>query len=492
MGADKYRYWALLLLFMAWPLLASNDDIRIELYLRPPHLDPTLTPAATVAETTYNNIYQGLTRINRHGDVEPLLADRWDVSEDGLRYVFHLQPDVYFHNGQPFDAEVAAFSLRRLLDPEAANPQRFLFSSIAEVSPLSRDRLEVRLHRPDSLLLFRLGLSAAVMVEPKSSATNKSQPVGTGPYEFVSWQPGKPVELRAFPDYWRAQPPIRQVSITFTSNRVEMESSLADVDFYPNPSPMSSVLHLAKREDYLRHDVITEGETLLVLNHDHPALADRRVRRALSHAVDRKGLLAIYPSSPPALIGSHFSPRHPAYIDLSDRYPHDPERARELLAEAGYEQGLELTFKVPPPLYAQQASLHIADDLEAVGIRLYVERVGWTQWLSEVFSNKDYDLTLIAHVEPFDLDIYAREAYYFNYHSTTFNQLWSAIERETEEARRHELLQDAQRYLAEEAVHVFLHMRPQQSIRKAGLKGFWKNAPVPAVIIEELYWEETE
>lgn len=490
MGVSKIRLWALLWLLFAWPVGASETHVGIELHLRPPHLDPTLTPAASVAEATYNNIYQGLTRINRHGEVEPLLADSWEVSADGLRYVFSLKPDVLFHNGQPFDAQVAAFSLRRLLDPEAGNPQRFLFSSIASVTPLGRDQLEIKLHRPDSLLLFRLGLSAAVIVEPESVANNKTAPVGTGPYEFISWKPMQAVELRFFSDYWGSQPPIRQASISFTPNRIEMESSLAEVDFYPNLSPMSSVIQLAKRDDYLLNDVITEGETLLVLNHAHPALADRRVRRALSHAVDQRGLLTIYPEARPPLIGSHFSPLHPAYIDLSDRYPYDPERARQLLAEAGYSEGLELLFKVPPPLYAQQGSLHIAEDLEAVGVQVQLKRASWPQWLADVFQGKAYDLTLIAHVEPLDLDIYARDDYYFNYHDETFNQLWREIERATEKIERHRLLQKAQRHLAEEAVHVFLHMRPQKSIRKAGLMGTWKNAPVPAIVIEELYWEK--
>jgi len=489
-GVLKVCFLALLL-FLSFPLLAGKDSVRIELHLEPPHLDPTLTPSATVAEATYNNVFQGLTRINREGEVKPLLAMDWEVSDDGLQYVFHLQPGVVFHNQQPFTAEVAAFSLRRLLDPEAGNPQRNLYSSIREINPQGRHRLEVLLHRPDSLLLFRLGLSAAVMVEPSSVENNTQHPVGTGPYEVVSWQPGQPLELQAFPNYWHPPPTIRRASISFTSNRIELEASLADgeVDFYPNISPMSSLKRLADRGDYQINDGVTEGQTLLVFNHAHPALADRRVRRAINHAVDKRRLLGIFPKASPALIGSHFSPLHPAYVDLVDFYPHSPDEARKLLKEAGYAQGLKLRFKVPPPLYAQQLSLYLVDDLERVGIQVDLERISWTEWLQQVFRESDYDLTVIAHVEPLDMDIYARDDYYFNFKSETFQALWQQIETTQDEALRNQLFAQAQKYLAEQAAQVYLHIKPQQSIRKVGLEGFWQNAPVPAVVISELYWE---
>ncbi|WP_177203436.1 ABC transporter substrate-binding protein [Marinospirillum celere] len=481
----------MLLVVLFMPTLAVADRVRIELHLMPPHLDPTLTPSATVSEATYNNIYQGLTRINRHGEVKPNLASSWEVSEEGRVYTFTLQPGVRFHNGQPFNAEVAAFSLERLLDPATQNPQRHLFAHIQEIQVVSLLRLQIRLQRPDNLLLFRLGLAAAVMVEPESADNNSRHPIGTGPYEFVSWLEGQPLELAAFQNYWGAQPRIQRASISFTSNRIELEASLSEgaIDLYPNISPLESVVRLASRGDYVLYDGLSEGQTLLAFNHQHPALVDRRVRRAINHAVDKKGLLDIYPKSNPPLIGSHFSPLHPAYLDLSDRYPYDPGKAKKLLAEAGYASGLELTFKVPPPLYARQASLHLSAYLEAVGIRLDVQRVSWSKWLDEVFYGKNYDLTVVAHVEPFDIDIYARDDYYFNYHNPGFDQLWKQIEQEQDEAKRNHLLQQTQLLLAEDAAHVFLHIKPQQSIRKKNLKGFWENSPVPAVILEELYWE---
>ncbi|WP_302141856.1 ABC transporter substrate-binding protein [Halomonas alkalicola] len=465
------------------------DLVRVELQLRPPHLDPTRTASATAAEAMHLNVFQGLTRIDREGQVRPALATRWVVDDHGHSLTLDLRQGVRFHDGRPFTAEVAAYSLDRLLDPEAGNPQRHLFEAIASSEVITPHRLRLRLARPDALLPFRLGLSAAVMVHPYSAATNAERPVGTGPYRVDGWRRDE-LHLSAYPGYWQASPAISRGIFTFTANRLEMENALAEglIDLYPDGSTLLSHPQLSLRSDYVMQDGLSEGQVIVALNHARPPLDDLRVRRALSHAVNRQALLSIYPSAEPPVIGSHFSPLHPAYVELAERYPHSPKRARELLAEAQAE-GLELTLTLPPTIYAERASLFIASDLEAVGIRVRLERLSWQEWLERVFTNRDYALTLVAHVEPFDLDIYARDDYYFNYRSETFRALWERIEAAQEESERHALLGEAQRHLAEEAVNVFLFMKPQQAIYKANLGGVWQNAPIPAVPLEELYWK---
>ncbi|MCG6657351.1 ABC transporter substrate-binding protein [Halomonas campisalis] len=479
-------------LLLACPgALLAQEALRVELQLEPPHLDPTRTASGTTAEATHLNIFQGLTRIDRHGEVQPALAKAWDVAEDGLSYRFVLREGVQFHDGQPFDAEVAAYSLRRLLDERDENPQRHLFQALEEVVVLSPLELSLTLSRPDVLLPFRLGLSAAVMVHPVSVHTNTTQPIGTGPYAFVAWKRSKGVHLRAFDGYWGESPAIEEVLFTFTPNRLELESGLAEglIDLYPDASSLMAHMLFTQRVDYVIQDGISEGQVIVAINHGREPFGDRRVRRAISHAIDKPALLAIYPTASPPLIGSHFSPRHPAYVDLSDRYPYDQARARALLEAAGHGEGLHVTIAVPPTQYAERSSLYIASDLEAVGIGVELQRITWGEWIERVFTEHDYDLTIVAHVEPFDIDIYARDDYYFNFHSPAFQALWARIEAEQDPARRNRLLEEAQRYLADEAVNVFLFMKPQQAIRKAGLQGVWGDAPIPAVVLEELYWE---
>lgn len=470
--------------------MASRTSVTIDRQIEPPHLDPTRTASASTAEVTHLNVFQGLTRIDQDSQVLPALATAWQASEDGLQWTFQLRENVKFHDGQPFDAQVAAFSLQRLLDPQASNPQRQLFDAIENVTVESRYRLGLQLSRPDALLPFRLALSAAVMVHPDSVTNNDITPVGTGPYRVLPWTGGS-VSISYFSDYWGESPAIHDATFSFTANRLELESKLSvgSVDLYADASPLPSHLQLVLRGDYQILEGSSEGEVILAMNHEHPALADVRVRRALSHAIDKQTLLSIYSNTSPKLIGSHFSPHHPAYLDLVDYYPYDPVRARQLLDDAGYANALELTLSLPPPIYAERGGLFIASDLEAVGIDVTLERLAWGEWLDRVFTQRDYDLTLVSHVEPFDIGIYARDDYYFNYVSEPFQALWQEVERTQETLQQYHLLQEAQRLLAEDAVNVFLYMKPQHSIHRAGLKGVWQDSPIPAVVVEEMYWE---
>ncbi|GHE20014.1 ABC transporter substrate-binding protein [Halomonas urumqiensis] len=469
---------------------AASDAVQVELQLQPPHLDPTQTASATTAEAMHLNVFQGLTRIDREGRVQPALARHWAVADDGRSIRFELRRGVLFHDGEVFDAHSAAFSLERLVNETSDNPQHHLFQAIQAVEVIDEDEIELILSRADALLPFRLGLSAAVMVHPASAGDNRQQPVGTGPYRFVGWRDDT-LHLEVFDGYWGQRPPISEAVFHFTANRLELENGLNEglIDIYPDGSSLGSYLQLAQRHDYVIEDGISEGEVILALNHAHAPFADRRVRRALAHAIDRQAMLDIYPGNKPPLIGSHFSPLHPAYVDLADRYPHDRERARALLEEAGVADSLALTLSLPPTIYAELGGLYVASDLEAVGIKVELERLTWGEWLSQVFTRHDYQMTLVSHVEPLDIDIYARDDYYFNYHSAEFRALWQAIESTADEAKRHRLMARAQRLLADEAVNVFLFMKPHQSIRKTGLKGAWGNSPIPALVLEELYWE---
>lgn len=466
------------------------DSVTIDRQLRPPHLDPTRTASASTAEVSHLNVLQGLTRIDRHGKVLPCLATAWRVSDDGRELLLRLRKGVRFHDGNRFDSAVVHYSLNRLLDPEAGNPQRQLYQAIARVETAGPYRVRLHLRYPDSLLPFRLGLAAAVMVHPDSAHSNLTAPIGTGPYRVVPWDGGA-VELRRFDGYWGDPPAMKKAVFTFTANRLELENSLSEgrVDLHSDVSPLPIHVQLALRGDYEILKGQSEGEVILAMNHANPALADIRVRRAISLAIDKDELLSIYRGVSPTPIGSHFSPRHPAYVDLTGRYPYDPQRARALLADAGYADGLSLTLRLPPPIYAERGGLHIASNLEAVGIGMTVERLSWGEWLKQVFRDTDYDLTLISHVEPMDIGIYARRDYYFNYDNPDFRALWRHIQRTQESTGRNALLAAAQRMLADDAVNVFLYMKPRHSIHRRGLKGMWRDAPIPAMVVEELYWE---
>jgi peptide/nickel transport system substrate-binding protein len=478
--------------FLPPPALAAAEAARepaitLGITLEPPHLDPTATSAEATQDVT-RNVYEGLTRIAANGTVQPSLARDWQTSADGLTWRFRLQPGVRFHDGSSLDASVVAFALERARAPASVNPLRDLLKPVRAI--VAEDPLTVRieLDRPVGELPIWLGWGNLVIVHPASAATNTSRPIGTGPFRFREWRKGDSLTIERNQDYWG--PPARLEHVTF---RLVPDASTAyaalragDVDGFANYPAPENVAALQRDPRFAVVIGSTEGEALLAINNARPPFDDRRVRRALSHAIDERAIVAgaMYGYGTP--IGSHFPPHHPAYVDLADRYPYDPAIARALLREAGVD-GLEVTLKLPPPPYARRAGEIVAAQLAEVGIRARIENVEWAQWLEQVFKNREYDLTIVAHTEPLDYDIYARPDYYFGWRSAAYDALLERLSRTTDAAARNALLGDVQRMLADEAVNVWLFQLPKLGVWRKDLHGLWRDAPVQGIDVSAAY-----
>src|SRR5260370_26663178 len=187
---------------------AQTDRIVVGMVLEPPHLDPTQSPAAPIKEILYANVMEGLTRIDQSGAILPDRADSWTVAPAGLAYAFRLRPGVNFHDGAPFSSSDVKFTFERGAAPESVNNlKKSLFSTIAAIETPDPRTVILRLAKPDYLLLYRVGLSEAVIFSASSAANAKANPVGTGPFKFVRWKKGVRLELTRVADY-RAPRPI--------------------------------------------------------------------------------------------------------------------------------------------------------------------------------------------------------------------------------------------------------------------------------------------
>jgi ABC-type dipeptide/oligopeptide/nickel transport system permease component/ABC-type transport system substrate-binding protein len=445
----------------------------IGMQLEPPVLDPTSNPAAAISEALYGNLYEGLVEFAPDGSVLPSLARSWEISEDGLTYVFHLRPGVRFHNGAAFDAAAAKFSLERALAPDSLNPQRSRIAAIREVRVLDGLTLSLSLARRSGGLLQSLAWGSFVMVEPRSAPTDAVHPVGTGPFRFLAWSRGDSLTLERNPDYRGGPAALGQVTFKFIADPTAAYAALmaGDVDAFSNyPAPESFPQFAADRRFHVAVGS-TESETVLALNNRRPPLDNLEVRRAIAHAIDRNAVIdgAMFGYGTP--IGSHFPPHSPDYVDLTQRYPHDPARARALLAEAGYPRGFPVTVKLPPPSYARRAGEIVAAQLAEIGISAHIENLEWAQWLDQVFTRHDYDMSIVAHAEPMDYDIYARDDYYFGYSSPAFKKLIAEFDDSIDPGRRSELLRAIQRKIAEDSVNAFLFQYPRLAVWNAHLQG---------------------
>ncbi len=441
--------------------------------LEPPVLDPTANPAAAISEVLYGNVYEGLVQFAADGSVRPKLALSWESSADGLSYVIHLKGGVHFHDGSPFDASAAKFSLDRILAPGSTNPQRSRLQAIRSVEVVDPLTLRLTLTRRSGGLLQSLAFGSAVMVSPASAAANGVHPVGTGPFRFLRWRRGDSITLERNPDYQGSSALLGQVTFKFISDPTAAFAALmaGDVDGFSNyPAPESFAQFAADRR-FAVFTGTTEMETVLGLNERVSPLSNVLVRRAISYALDRRGIIdgAMYGYGTP--IGSHFPPANPAYLDLTGVYPHDIAKARELLAQAGYPRGLSLTLKLPPPSYARRSGEIVASQLAQAGIQVKIENLEWAQWLDQVYARHDFDMSIVGHAEPLDYDIYARDDYYFGYSNSEFKQLIAALDESIDPAARRQLLQQIQRKLAADAVNGFLFQYPRLDIWNAHVHG---------------------
>jgi peptide/nickel transport system substrate-binding protein len=224
----------------------------------------------------------------------------------------------------------------------------------------------------------------------------------------------------------------------------------------------------------------SKAKTIVAINNKKKPLDDVRVRRAILAAIDRKAMIEGAAEGFGVPIGSFYTPGSLGYVDTTGINPYDPEKAKKLLAEAGLTTPLEVSLKLPPPAYARQGGEVLAALLAKVGITAKIENVEWAQWLSQVFAPNgphNYDLTIVSHVEPFDLVKLTEPDYYLGYNSEAFNALYKQIMTTPDDAGRAKLLGDAQRMLATDAVAGFLYQPQWITIASKKLKGVWKEVP---------------
>lgn len=469
---------------------AKKDAVVLAMTLEPPGLDPTAGAASAIAEIVQYNVFETLTKINSDGTVSPLLAEKWEVSPDLKTYTFTLRKGVKFQNGEPFNANAVKFSFERAGGEKSTNKDKRTFAMMDSVAAIDEHTVVILNKQLDPDFLFLMGQATAIIVEPKSADSNATKPVGTGPYQLSAWAKGSSVTLTKWDGYRNAAAiKMKKVTFRFISDPAAQVAALlaGDVDAFPRVTPRS----VPQFKTNPKFQVVVSGsraKTILAINNKKKPLDDVRVRRAICAAIDRKAVIEGAADGYGAPIGSHYVPGAFGYVDTTGVNPFNVDKAKALLAEAGVKTPLTLSLVLPPVPYARQGGEVIAAQLAKIGIVAKIENVEWAQWLSGTYTNKNYDLTIISHVEPFDLGNFAKSGYYWGYESPKFNELFDKIQNAPRAADRAKLLGDAQRMLANEAVHGFLYQPQWITVANKGLKGLWKDMPVFVNDVSALSW----
>jgi peptide/nickel transport system substrate-binding protein len=474
---------------------AVGGHLVVAVPVDPDTFDPHKAVAAATEEIEFN-IYQGLVSFDQEGRIIPCLAESWEISEDGTTYTFRIREGVLFHNGRRLTAADVVYSLERIKDDATGFPLSWP-KRMVEVAAPNENTVRIRLDEPYAPFLSEL-VDAAV-VPPEAAAALATEPVGTGPFRMVEWVNGQHVELERFEEYWEEGVPY-----------------LDRVTFRIIPDPATAILNLKAGTVHviprLSADVAWDVEAttglkllegpmnvvqLMALNLDRKPLSDKRVRQAINHAVDKDLLIEGAAWGFGAKLGSNMSPvMESFYLDLADFYQYDPKRAKELLAEAGYPNGFDITLSLPSSydLHVKTGEM-VAAMLGEVGIRVRIELVEWGTWLERIYTKRDYDMTIVGlsgKLDPHTVlsryeSSYARN--FNNFRNDEYDNLIQEGLRITDFSRRQEIYRRCQEILAEEAAAVFI-MDPSDLVAmREGVAG-WRYYPKYVDDLRYVYFEK--
>ncbi|WP_092584309.1 ABC transporter substrate-binding protein [Rhizobium mongolense] len=477
------------------PAQAGKAVLNLGMSVEPTGLDPTIAAPVAIGQVTWQNIFEGLVSIDESGKVRPQLAKSWEISPDGLTYTFKLQTGVKFHDGEAFDSATAKFALERARGKDSVNPQKRFFASIAAIDTPDSETLVLHLSQPTGSLLYWLGWPASVMVGPKSAASDKTHPVGTGPFKFVNWAKGDKVELAKNEAYWNSQVSVKLDKVTFRFIADPQAQAAAlkagDVDAIPEfaaPELMSSFESDPRLVTKIGN---TELKVIAGMNNSRKPFDDKRVRQALMMAIDRQTVIDGAWSGLGTAIGSHYTPNDPGYQDMTGVLPYNPEKAKALLAEAGYPNGFTFTIKSPQMAYAPRSAQVMQAMFAEIGVTMNIEPTEFpAKWVQDVMKDRAYEMTIVAHAEPMDIDIYSRDPYYFNYKNPVFNDLVKKVQETTDPALQIKINEEAQKILAEDVPALYLFVMPKLGVWDKNLKGLWENEPIPSNVLTDVSWKE--
>lgn len=398
----------LLLAMVMVPCAGASDGgkkIVFALGAEPINLDPP-NQTDNPSEMVVRHIYDNLVEFTEKGDIVPRLATSWETSEDGLTWTFHLKKGVKFHDGVPFNAEAVLFNLKRVTNPAKMTKRTSLYEPfIKSFEAVDDYTLRIHMKAPFGALLAHFAHGAGGMASPKNVEKYGDKvglhPVGTGPYIFKEWVPGDHILLERNKDYWKGAPKVETIEfkpVPEAGSRVMMlETSEADVVF---PLPLIEVERLRKTKGVKVITGMTGRVIYIGMDNLKKPYSDVRVRQAINYAVNKEAIVKnilkgmAVPSK--SIIGSLVWGYSPIKT-----YEYNPEKAKKLLAEAGYPNGFEASLWTPEGRYPMDAQISeaVAGELAKVGIKVKLRKWEWGAYINNTRKKPEdakYEMFLLG------------------------------------------------------------------------------------------------
>lgn len=443
-------------------------------------LDPHKAEAAATREILFN-VFEGLYKPDSNGELIPAVAENYVQSPDGLVYTFTLRENVKFHNGNTVTAEDVISSIESCAGTNGSEPLVPAFSNIDSIEKIDDKTVEITLKERDPDFMSYIA-SVKAAITPAGQTDSDTNPIGTGPYKYVSRSVQENIVTEKFDEYWGDKAYIDDVTFKVCADADSLVMNL-------NGGSVDMMAHLpVSQAQQLSSDfTVLEGTMNLVqamyLNNDFEPFKDSRVRQALCYAVDKSEILDITSDGKGEELGSSMFPNFKKYYipELNDTYGYDPEHAKELLEDAGYSEGtLSFTITVPSnyPQHVDTAQV-IADQLSEIGVKADIKQVEWNTWLSEVYSDRNYEATVVG-VDASNLAASAMLSRFcsdasnnfINYSNDEYDSVYNNAQIESDDKKQTELYKQCEIILADDAANVYIQDLAEMVAIRNGYTGY--------------------
>ena len=456
---------------------AAQDVIRISISSEPDAFFPWKAASSDSKAIIYN-IYDSLTFFDADGKIIPQIAKNWSVSEDGLVYTFNLESGIKFHDGSALTEKDVLYTYKNMAGLDGYTVKNDSMTIVSSVESPEAGVVVITLKSPSSEFVNLCATCPVV----KDGATADDPIIGSGPYKFVSYDIHNKVVLERNDEYWNnaRKGKIKTAELYVMTNESATLSALSSnqIDVAQLITPGTAK---AMSSNFTLVNTPQNMVQILAMNNLVKPFDDIRVRKAISMAVNKKEIIAGVMDSSATELYSNFSPIMKSYYndELKNVNPYDPDRAKALLAEAGYPKGFEMTITVPSNYQAHMDTAQvIVNNLAQIGIKAKIEGIEWTTWLSRVYTQKDYETSVIAFggkLEPSNIlrryySTYKRN--FVNYKNPAFDkafdEAFSALTQEEQTAK----YKECQKYLAEDAPAVFICDPNNAVLTQKNVKGY--------------------
>jgi len=455
----------------------------------PAGLDPLLTTSFS-SMAVYEHMYNGLISQDYEMNLQPDLAERWQISGDVKTYTFYLRKGVKFHNGREVVADDVVYSLGRLLDPKTQAPLAGYYSSIDKVEAVDKYTAKITLKEPDASLLYKLSNRRPAVIMAKevvesSGGHLKTADAGTGPFKLAEFIPDVSVKLQRFDDYFeKGFPYLDGVTISFKTDEAPRLAALragqVDLTFFKDPN---NVTPIRNNPDLVILEQPSQVRVVLILNNGFPPFDNPKVRQAFSYAINRKEVIEAAYGGKGYLTGV-IPPGEklwaiPATPENYPSYAHSIERAKQLMTEAGVKTPIKVKVNTPTmfPESLPVAQL-LREQLKAIGVDLEINVMEWVAYQAAE-RKREFQAQVGGFSGRADPDVYI----YGEFHSKALgnvarlnsprvDQLAEEGRRTTDMARRRQIYAEAQKAVVNEAAFLFLAVGTDYEVLSKRVKGF--------------------